>query len=98
MPYVKNVREAKGFGCEQHVLLTMDVITGYRSAEVKQIFQKFNLLTTNVLVNKTHYFQLLDLNASGSSKGFISKKFKTWYSNKIGKEMEKEKFLEEIDG
>ena len=59
------------------------------TAKNKQIFQKCNLLATNVLPYMMHYYQLLDC------KQLSERNSKNLYSNAISKKREKGKVSEE---
>ena len=45
----------------------------------------------------TNLFQLLDLTANGAAKAFMKRHFTEWYSQKIWKELESRKELNDID-
>ena len=87
VPYVKKEHQSEVLGEEQKALVIMDIFTGEKTSEVKEVLQVNNILVTN-LPHITRFYQPLDLTINERAKTFISKKIIGWYLQQVCSELE----------
>ena len=97
IPYVKCERSNLGIGEDQSALLILDVFKGQMKEPVKQKVKENHILFVRVPANMTNIFQPLDLTVNGSFKSLIKSKFTEWSSKEIGKQLEKNVPIEDIE-
>ena len=97
IPYVKCERSNLGIGEDQSALLILDVFKGQMKEPVKQKVKENHILFVRVPANMTNIFQPLDLTVNGSFKSLMKSKFTEWYSKEIGKQLEENIPIEDIE-
>ena len=70
---------------------------GQTTDHVAQILDSLNIKVVKVPANMTHFIQPRDLTVNGSAKHFMIKKFVTWYTEEIKKQMDAGVPAESID-
>ena len=97
IPYVKCEQFKLGIGEEQYALLILDVFKGQMAESVKQKMMENHILFVRVPANMTNIFQPLDLTVNGSFKSLMKSKLTEWYSKEIGKQLEENVPIEDIE-
>ena len=94
---MKKICSSEDIPNDQYSLVIMDVFTGQKTSEVRDLLHANKILVTNVPPNMTKYYQPLDLTVNGYAKKFMSRKFSGWYTQKISLQLEKGVPIDEID-
>ena len=70
---------------------------GQTTDHVAQILDSLNIKVVKVPASMTHFFQPLDITVNRSAKNFMRKKFVTWYTEEMKKQMDAGVPAESID-
>ena len=84
-PYLKKVKEEKGYPEEQMSLIIMDTLKGQDNETLTKLCADNHCVVVLVPNNLTNKFQPLDLTVNKPAKGFLSEKYNHWYSDEVSK-------------
>ena len=82
-PYLKKVKEEKGFPNEQVSLIIMDTFKGQDNDTMKELCAVNHCEIVIVPHNLTNKFQQLDISVSKAAKSYISIKYNEWLSDQV---------------
>ena len=86
-PYIKEVKKEKGYPKEQMSLVIFDTFKGQDNDTLKKLCADNQCIIVLVPNNLTNKFQPLDLTVNKPAKGFISRRYNTWYATEVEKQL-----------